>query len=39
VPMGFVIASIHQKREEYRKTLIAAGAPERPRSTRKSGRT
>jgi monovalent cation:H+ antiporter-2, CPA2 family len=38
VPMGFVIASIHEKREEYRKTLIAAGAPERSRSTRKSGR-
>ena len=34
VPMGFVIASIHEKRDEYRKLLAAAGAPERPRSTR-----
>jgi CPA2 family monovalent cation:H+ antiporter-2 len=39
VPMGFVIASVHEKREEYRKFLLAAGAPERPRSTRKAGRT
>jgi CPA2 family monovalent cation:H+ antiporter-2 len=38
VPMGFVIASVHEKREEYRKFLLAAGAPERPRSTRKPGR-
>ena len=38
VPMGLVIASVHEKREEYRKTLIAAGAPERSRTTRKSGR-
>ena len=35
VPMGLVIASIHEKRDEYRKFLLAAGAPERPRSTRK----
>ena len=34
VPMGLVIASIHDKRDEYRKILAAAGAPERPRSTR-----
>jgi K+:H+ antiporter len=34
VPMGSVIASIHEKRDEYRKILAAAGAPERPRSTR-----
>ncbi len=34
VPMGFVIASIHEKRDEYRKILAAAGAPERPRSIR-----
>ena len=34
VPMGLVIASIHEKRDEYRKILAAAGAPERPRSTR-----
>jgi CPA2 family monovalent cation:H+ antiporter-2 len=39
VPMGLVIASAHEKREEYRKFLLAAGAPERPRSTRKPGRT
>ena len=35
---GLVIASIHEKRDEYRKLLIAAGAPERPRTTRKAGR-
>jgi monovalent cation:H+ antiporter-2, CPA2 family len=34
VPMGLVIASIHEKRDEYRKILVAAGAPERPRSIR-----
>ena len=34
VPMGLVIASIHEKRDEFRKLLAAAGAPERPRSTR-----
>jgi monovalent cation:H+ antiporter-2, CPA2 family len=34
VPMGLVIASIHEKRDEYRKLLAAAGAPERPRSIR-----
>ena len=38
VPMGLVIASVHEKREEYRKLLIAAGAPERPRTARKAGR-
>ena len=38
VPMGFVIASIHEKRDEYRKLLAAAGAPERPRSTRRPRR-
>jgi CPA2 family monovalent cation:H+ antiporter-2 len=38
VPMGLVIASIHEKRDEYRKVLAAAGAPERPRSTRKPRR-
>ncbi len=38
VPMGLVIASIHEKRDEYRKILVAAGAPERPRSTRKPRR-
>jgi CPA2 family monovalent cation:H+ antiporter-2 len=34
VPMGLVIASIHEKRDEFRKLLAEAGAPERPRSTR-----
>ena len=38
VPMGLVIASIHEKRDEYRKILAAAGAPERPLSTRKPRR-
>jgi monovalent cation:H+ antiporter-2, CPA2 family len=38
VPMGLVIASVHEKRDEYRKLLLAAGAPERPRSSRKPGR-
>jgi monovalent cation:H+ antiporter-2, CPA2 family len=38
VPMGFAIASVHEKREEYRKVLLAAGARERFRSTRKSRR-
>jgi monovalent cation:H+ antiporter-2, CPA2 family len=38
VPMGLVIASVHEKRDEYRKLLLAAGAPERPRSSRKAGR-
>jgi len=38
VPMGLVIASIHEKRDEYRRILVAAGAPERPRSTRKPRR-
>jgi monovalent cation:H+ antiporter-2, CPA2 family len=38
VPMGLVIASIHEKRDEFRKILAAAGAPERPRSTRKPRR-
>ena len=27
VPMGLVIASIHEKRDEFRKILVAAGAP------------
>ena len=34
VPMGLVIASIHEKRDEYRKLLAIAGAPERARSIR-----
>ena len=35
VPMGYVIASIHEKRDEYRKRLVAAGAPERPVGARR----
>ncbi len=35
IPMGLVIASIHEKRDEYRKMLVAAGAPERPRGARR----
>jgi monovalent cation:H+ antiporter-2, CPA2 family len=30
VPMGLVIASIHEKRDEFRAFLAAAGAPSRP---------
>jgi monovalent cation:H+ antiporter-2, CPA2 family len=29
VPMGYVIASIHEKRDEFRQRLIASGAPDR----------
>jgi CPA2 family monovalent cation:H+ antiporter-2 len=36
VPMGLVIASIHEKRDEFRKLLIAAGAS---RETRGAGRS
>ena len=35
VPMGLVIASVHEKRDEFRKMLVAAGAPERPRGARR----
>ena len=35
VPMGLVIASIHEKRDEFRKLLVAAGAPERTRGARR----
>ncbi len=36
VPMGYVIASIHEKRDEFRKRLVAAGAPDRlPQARRK----
>jgi monovalent cation:H+ antiporter-2, CPA2 family len=35
VPMGIVIGSIHDKRDEYRKILVASGAPSRPRTTRR----
>jgi CPA2 family monovalent cation:H+ antiporter-2 len=30
IPMGYVIASIHEKRDEYRKLLVESGAPARP---------
>jgi CPA2 family monovalent cation:H+ antiporter-2 len=36
VPMGVVIASIHEKRDEYREILIASGAPSRPRGARRT---
>ncbi len=35
VPMGFVIASIHEKRDEFRKRLLAAGAPDRAAQARR----
>ncbi len=35
VPMGLVIASIHEKRDEFRRALAAAGAPPRPRATKR----
>ena len=35
IPMGLVIASIHEKRDEFRKMLVSAGAPERPRGARR----
>ena len=36
IPMGYVIASIHEKRDEFRKRLIASGAPNRtPQAGRK----
>ena len=35
VPMGFVIASIHEKRDEFRKRLVAAGAPDRVAQARR----
>jgi CPA2 family monovalent cation:H+ antiporter-2 len=35
IPMGLVIASIHEKRDEYRKLLVAAGAPARPRAAKR----
>jgi CPA2 family monovalent cation:H+ antiporter-2 len=36
VPMGTVIASIHEKRDEFRKLLVASGAPSRPRGARRT---
>jgi len=38
VPMGLVIASIHEKRDEYRRILVASGAPARPRRAPRSRR-
>jgi len=38
VPMGFVIASIHEKRDEFRKMLVAAGAPDRKAQARRKPR-
>src|SRR5208283_4279775 len=35
-PMGLVIASIHEKRDEYRRLLIAAGASEQTRGARRA---
>jgi CPA2 family monovalent cation:H+ antiporter-2 len=35
VPMGLVIASIHEKRDEFRRALAAAGAPVRSRSIKR----
>jgi len=34
IPMGLVIASIHEKRDQFRRILVAAGAPERSRRGR-----
>ncbi len=36
VPMGLVIASIHEKRDAYRKLLIASGAPPQTRGAPRS---
>jgi CPA2 family monovalent cation:H+ antiporter-2 len=35
IPMGYVIASIHEKRDEYRKLLVQSGGKERPRGARR----
>jgi CPA2 family monovalent cation:H+ antiporter-2 len=35
VPMGLVIASIHEKRDEFRRALAAAGAPVRSRAIKR----
>jgi CPA2 family monovalent cation:H+ antiporter-2 len=39
VPMGLVIASIHEKRDEFRKLLIAAGASRETRGARRPRRS
>ncbi|HLW91304.1 MAG TPA: NAD-binding protein, partial [Roseiarcus sp.] len=36
VPMGYVIASIHEKRDDYRKLLIASGAQPRPQAAKRT---
>jgi monovalent cation:H+ antiporter-2, CPA2 family len=36
VPMGYVIASIHEKRDEYRKLLVESGAPARPQMAKRT---
>ena len=36
VPMGYVIASIHDKRDEFRKVLVESGAPARPRAAKRT---
>lgn len=38
IPMGLVIASIHERRDEYRKDLAANGANPPPRALRPAGR-
>ena len=38
VPMGLVIASIHEKRDEFRKLLIDAGAKRETRGARRPRR-
>ncbi len=38
VPMGLVIASIHEKRDEYRELLVAAGASQDTRGARRPGK-
>ena len=36
LPAGPVIASIHEKRDEFRKLLIESGAPARPRMAKRT---
>jgi len=38
IPMGLVIASIHERRDEYRKDLAASGATPSPRAVRPASR-
>lgn len=38
IPMGLVIASIHERRDEYRQELIATGVTPPPRALRPAGR-